>query len=536
MIAGRNDVYGAELMGALSAELSARGVAVTRRTTRRGVCRSPTRPPSWRRPTPTSWSSPPTRRRRTCSPTRARRLPGRPDRRPRRDVAPRLAEQTFPSDPAAADGLTVIATTGDRAMTAACRRSRPSRTRSRTAGRCTTAPSIALAAIAAAGDDPAAIGAAGRRHQRRATCSTFAHCACPARRRGGHRLLGHDRWHPPRRAGRHLDGPHHHLTGDRQRPRGDRCRRESTWRPSARKPSSPRPCSRPSCSWPCGPSGTTKARSPASTTRRPPPPSPPSRRRRPARHRRVRRGDRRGAPEPVGDGSATLDASVQLQQELTALGYYAGPIDGRYSAATIAAVRAAPARPRRPPDRRRRHATLQAIYAVRGQANPLPPPPPPTTSCRRPPPPPPPHEPRRRRRPRPPSRPRRRPHNQPPPPITEPPPAEPTIFQVLQADPDFSILVELLAAAGYNGRPRRARIVHAVRDPHQRGVRGRRRRCAAQRSRPRGHPHVPPRRGRPRGPRHWRPAHWGRSSAWTSTSRSAPPSSSPRRCPANPPG
>ena len=97
----------------------------------------------------------------------------------------------------------------------------------------------------------------------------------------------------------------------------------------------------------------------------------------------------------LGAAAATLTHSTaQLQLELQALGYYDGPIDGRYSAATIAAVRAFQARIGVPQTGVVDTTTLRQIYVL-GQQNPLqpPPPPPPPPDTTQPPPPPPPRPP-----------------------------------------------------------------------------------------------------------------------------------------------
>jgi branched-chain amino acid transport system substrate-binding protein len=152
--------------------------------------------------------------------------------------------------------------------------------------------------------------------------------------------------------------------------------------------------------------------------------------------------------------SSTLSLSIsQLQLELQALGYYSGPIDGRYSAETVAAVRAFQARLGVPQTGLLDATTLRAIYAAGQQSvTPLEPPPAPTTV---PPPPPPP------------------PPTPPPPPVTtaappppqttaapKPPPTEapttteapakqPTMLDALKADPQFSMFLALVQKAGF---------------------------------------------------------------------------------------
>jgi peptidoglycan hydrolase-like protein with peptidoglycan-binding domain len=161
--------------------------------------------------------------------------------------------------------------------------------------------------------------------------------------------------------------------------------------------------------------------------------------------------------ERLGAGVATFGTSVsQLQQALADRGYYAGPIDGRYSAATIEAVRAFQRDLGVPETGVVDVATLQAIYA-RGQltgAASVPTVPPETY-----PPPPPPTEPPTTTAPK-------------PPPTVAPPPAttttveettttveestttsevvrEPTLFDVLEGDQRFTTLVAVAETAGY---------------------------------------------------------------------------------------
>ena len=149
--------------------------------------------------------------------------------------------------------------------------------------------------------------------------------------------------------------------------------------------------------------------------------------------------------ERYGEAASLLNLSItELQLELQALGYYDGPIDGRYSEATIAAVRAFQADLGVPQTGLLDAATLRAIYA-RGQQivlPPEPPPPPPpttaspvvTTAPPAPPPPPPPPT-----------------TAAPAPPTTEaPPPARPTMLEVLSEDPQFSTFVELARSVGFD--------------------------------------------------------------------------------------
>ena len=149
-----------------------------------------------------------------------------------------------------------------------------------------------------------------------------------------------------------------------------------------------------------------------------------------------------------GDAAALLSLSISdLQRELQALGYYDGPIDGRYSEATIAAVRAFQRDLGVPETGLLDLATLRAIYA-RGQQSvtpPEPPPPPPPTTAPPPPvttappvvttaPPPPPTT-----------------TTAPAPPTTEePPPAEPTMLEVLAENGQFSRFLELATSVGFD--------------------------------------------------------------------------------------
>ena len=181
-----------------------------------------------------------------------------------------------------------------------------------------------------------------------------------------------------------------------------------------------------------------------------------------------------GLPE-TGDYDAATDAALrerlggrldafgtsvmQLQQALTELGHYTGPIDGRYSDATIAAVKAFQRDLGVPETGIIDVATLRAIYA-RGEASgaatrpdtpattvaspaptttsppvtapaaprttspPVTAPPGPATSAQAAP-------------------------TTPPPDTDAPPPAEPDLYAVLSDDPQFSTLVDVLRAAGY---------------------------------------------------------------------------------------
>jgi branched-chain amino acid transport system substrate-binding protein len=179
MIVARDDVYGNELTAALSAQLTARGVEVTTLT-------YPPRRVSFPDESTAIAAAAPDRLV-LASYTEAPNLvsqtvtAGYPiDQIVGLDgmLVPRLAEQTFPSDPTRADGLTVIGTTGDRALMARLGQV-PAADDQVSYGPqmydCVIA--LALAAIASGSTEPATIGEQlpavttdGR------TCSTFAHC------------------------------------------------------------------------------------------------------------------------------------------------------------------------------------------------------------------------------------------------------------------------------------------------------------------------------------------------------------------------
>ena len=162
--------------------------------------------------------------------------------------------------------------------------------------------------------------------------------------------------------------------------------------------------------------------------------------------------------------SSALTLSIsQLQVELQELGYYSGQIDGRYSAETIAAVRAFQARLGVPQTGLLDATTLRAIYTAGQQRVPplvVPvPPPAPTTIAPPPaptaPPAPPPPAPTALAPPAPTAAPPP-PVTPPPataptaPPTTEPPAQEqPTILQALAADPQFSTFVSLARKTGF---------------------------------------------------------------------------------------
>ncbi len=180
MIVARDDVYGNELTAALSAELTARGVEVTTLT-------YPPRRVTFPDESAAISSAAPDRVV-LASYTEAPNLvsqvvtAGYPvDQIVGLDglLVPRLAEQTFPSDPTRADGLTVIGTTGDRALMARLGQvEAPEDQLSYGPQMYDCVISLALAATAAGSTEPAdvveqltAVTTEGR------TCSTFAHCA-----------------------------------------------------------------------------------------------------------------------------------------------------------------------------------------------------------------------------------------------------------------------------------------------------------------------------------------------------------------------
>jgi len=166
----------------------------------------------------------------------------------------------------------------------------------------------------------------------------------------------------------------------------------------------------------------------------------------------------------LGDRLDTFTGAVSdLQEALTELGYYSGPIDGRYSAATVAAVKAFQKDLGVPATGVIDVATLRAIYARGQQTGAANEPGRTTTTTSRPAatttpatttpatttpatttpattPPPPPTEapsPETTRSPEPTT------------PETIPPPDEPSLYEVLSADPNYSTLVEVARAAGY---------------------------------------------------------------------------------------
>ena len=179
MIVARDDVYGNELTAALSAELTARMVEVTTVTypPRRVTFPDESAAISAAAPDRVVLAS------FTEAPNLVAQIvtAGYPvDQIVGLDglLVPRLAEQTFPSDPTRADGLTVIGTTGDRALMARLGQVTASEDQVAYGPQmydCVI--SLALAATAAGSTDPAAVAeeltavtTEGR------TCSTFVHC------------------------------------------------------------------------------------------------------------------------------------------------------------------------------------------------------------------------------------------------------------------------------------------------------------------------------------------------------------------------
>ena len=184
----------------------------------------------------------------------------------------------------------------------------------------------------------------------------------------------------------------------------------------------------------------------------------------------------------LGGASSTLSlATSQLQLELQALGYYDGPIDGRYSRATADAVRAFQTRIGVPATGLIDSTTLRQVYVL-GQQNPFTPPPPvpePTTTTMQPPAPPvtdPPPPPTPAPTPAPPPPPDTTTTLAPSPPDTstttttiaeeeqrkkkkeeeedveEPAPDPgPTMYAVLGADPQFSTFLGFVRSAGFAG-------------------------------------------------------------------------------------
>ena len=163
--------------------------------------------------------------------------------------------------------------------------------------------------------------------------------------------------------------------------------------------------------------------------------------------------------ERLGTGRATLTATtVQLQQALTDLGYYDGPIDGRYSAAVIAAVKAFQRDLGVPETGVLDAATAQAIFQRGIAAGTVPEPTPDPSPAPTPGPGP---DPTPDPTPAPTPDPTPAPTPDPTPPTTEAPTTEPPpttappeperqpLFDVLAEMPEMSTLIEVARAAGY---------------------------------------------------------------------------------------
>ncbi len=145
----------------------------------------------------------------------------------------------------------------------------------------------------------------------------------------------------------------------------------------------------------------------------------------------------------LGDRLDTFTGAVSdLQEALTELGYYSGPIDGRYSAATVAAVKAFQKDLGVPATGVIDVATLRAIYARGQETGAGNAPEPTTTTTSRP-------ATTVTTPPAAPTTPLPPPPTEAPPPETIPPPNEPNLYEVLSADPNYSTLVEVARAAGY---------------------------------------------------------------------------------------
>ena len=464
MIVARDDVYGNELTAALSAELTARMVEVTtvtyppRRVTfpdesaaiaaaapDRVVLASFTEAPNLVSQTVTA---------------------GYPvDQIVGLDglLVPRLAEQTFPSDPARADGLTAIGTTGDRALMARLGQVTASEDQvSYGPQMYDCVISLALAATAAGSAEPAAVGeqltavtTEGR------TCSTFAHCA---------ELLA---------AGEDIDydGTTGRIafdeTGDISSARVTTAavvdgvlqpvtavdvdliaERQQEIFDSAVFVTQLQLALRALGFYEGDITGVYDEATTAAVA---------------ALQRDLGLPDTgefdeatdAALRERLGGRLDAFAASVtELQEALTERGYYTGPIDGRYSAELVAAIKAFQRDLGVPATGVIDVATLQAIYA-RGVASgtatqttvpPTPPSTAPPTTAAPPAPPPtiPPTAPVPATTITPLPPPTATPTTQPPSPeTTAPPPDEPDLYDVLAADPQFSTLVEVARAAGY---------------------------------------------------------------------------------------
>ena len=141
VVVGRDDTYGAELAGALTAELAARGaetVVVSYPSRRVQLSAEGAEVAAANGDVVvaiTAAEAPRLLAAMIDAGVPADRIVGLDGM-----YVPRIAEQTFPDNPARLDGLTVIASTGDRAFESRWSRCRRRRTRCRTAPRCTTAP------------------------------------------------------------------------------------------------------------------------------------------------------------------------------------------------------------------------------------------------------------------------------------------------------------------------------------------------------------------------------------------------------------
>ena len=464
MIVARDDVYGNELTAALSAELTARGVEVTTLTYPPRRVTFPDESAAISTAAPdrvvlASFTEAPNLVSQTVT-------AGYPvDQIVGLDglLVPRLAEQTFPSDPTQADGLTVIGTTGDRALMARLGQVEASQDQlSYGPQMYDCVISLALAATAAGSTEPAAVGeqltavtTEGR------TCSTFAHCV---------ELLA---------AGEDIDydGTTGRIAFDEA---GDIssarvttasvvdgllqpvtatdvdlvAQRQQEIFDSAVFVTQLQLALKALGYFDGDITGVYDEATTAAVA---------------ALQRDL------GLPE-TGEFDEATDAALrerlggrldaftasvtELQEALTERGFYTGPIDGRYSAELIAAIKAFQRELGVPETGVIDVATLQAIYA-RGVASGTPAPPPapatstPTTTAAPTPAPTapptvPPTAPVPAPTTTPPSPPPAPPTTEPPSPeTTVPPPDEPDLYAVLSADPQFSTLVEVARAAGY---------------------------------------------------------------------------------------
>jgi branched-chain amino acid transport system substrate-binding protein len=452
MVVGRDDVYGNELTAGLAADLTARGAAVT-------TLAYPSRRVQFPEESAAVAAAAPDRVVLVAYEEGPRLVAdivnaGYPvDRIVGLDgmLTPRLAEQTFPDDATRANGLTVIGTTGDRALMNRLRQ--------------TAAPqdevaygpqmydcviTLALAAIAAGSAEPAAVAAQiGPVTSGGRACSTFAHCV---------ELLA---------AGEDIDydGTTGHLgidaAGDvstarvttarvdagQLQPVGSQevdleAQRQDELFASAILVAQLQQALKALGYYEGDVTGIYDEATTAAVA---------------ALQRDL------GLPE-TGQYDAATDAALrerigsrlqtfgtgvkELQQALTERGFYTGPIDGRYSAETIAAVKAFQTDLGVPPTGIIDVATMRAIYArgvATGEAS-VPPPPAPTTT---------------KPEVAPTTVPKPPPTEAPAPPeptTTEPapattekptPPAGPTLFQALSDDANFSTFMRIAATAGF---------------------------------------------------------------------------------------